>query len=42
MAILDPAVAVAAAAAAEAVIEKAVERGRTEAALVILADWPEA
>lgn len=39
VAILDQAVA--AAAAVEAVIVKAVERGRAEAALVTLADWPE-
>ena len=38
VAILDPAVA---AAAAEAVIVKAVDGGRAEAALVILADWPD-
>jgi len=38
VAILEPSVA---AAAAEAVIVKAVDRGRAQAALVILADWPD-
>lgn len=39
MAILDPALA--AAAAVEAVIVKAVKSGRAEAALMALADWSE-